>query len=92
MFWDVPECSGMFHVPAFIDDLRTQGWPKLPGRSTEVYDEFGSLHSNSAGKEKGSLGLRTNPTAIFRIFCSINANIMGKATRRKLSGVSTINR
>jgi len=22
MFRDVPECSGMFHVPGFIDDLR----------------------------------------------------------------------
>ena len=25
MFRDVPECSGMFHVPAFIDALRVTG-------------------------------------------------------------------
>ena len=25
MFRDVPECSGMFHVPGFIDALKWQG-------------------------------------------------------------------
>ena len=24
MFWDVPGCSGLFHVPAFIDDLKAR--------------------------------------------------------------------
>ena len=36
MFRDIPGCSGMFHVPAFIDALKTIGV------SNELY-EFGQI-------------------------------------------------
>ena len=36
MFRDVPECSGVFHVPGFIDALLYQGVPDLQNGSQHL--------------------------------------------------------